>query len=605
MQGESKSSKVQFRLITILFFVLAITLMISFMITYRSAKNEILDVGGEMFSKVLKDVIGFMHIMDERVKNGEITLAQAQEIVREYTNGPLKKDGTRDISKSKMSVDDYMYIWATSYRNNRGTCTMHPLKLEGVDLWDAQVQGRYVIRDSYSNMEKTGFVFREVWQNPGEPIYTFIGYQEYFSPWDWIVGCGGREEIIYKRRLGGLKKYFLLIGTIFIVITVVFTYFIHRVENERKRSENHLQDAYDALTKSEEKYRSIFENAVEGMFQTTPQGHIINANPSMAQILGYDSPQEMITEVSNIGSQLYVNPLQRDEHFQLFEHKDRVIEFECQLYRKDRSIIWAMIQSRATRDQNGKLIHIEGFFHDVTKRKEAAEALKYSHRQLEMRGEELSELARRLISAQEDERKKIAADIHDTLTQGLTGIGYKVLLCQKLVKKDQNKLQDVLKTLVTNVNENLNRSRQIISNLWPKILDDVGIVATFKKTLKNLKEETSFHINFFSPEELQVSPDQGIALFRILQESCHNIIKHAKASKVDVSLNTDDDDNLRMEIMDNGIGFDPSEKGQGLGLVTMRERVEGLGGKFSVYSALKGGCKITVTFPVRMENHDC
>jgi methyl-accepting chemotaxis protein len=247
MKKKIDKLKVPFQISIALFFLLATTLMISFFITYRSAKNEVLDVGGEMVTKVLKDVIGFMSMMDERVKKGEMTLIQAQEVVRVFTNGPLKKDGTRDISKSKMSVDDYMYIWATSYQINRGTCTMHPLKLEGLNLWDEKIQGRYVIRDSYSNLEKTEFVFREIWQNPGEPVYTFLAYQKYFEPWDWIVGCGAREEVIYKRRLARLKTSFMIIGTIFSIITLVFIYFINRVEIDRKKAENKLQTAYDAL----------------------------------------------------------------------------------------------------------------------------------------------------------------------------------------------------------------------------------------------------------------------------------------------------------------------------------------------------------------------
>lgn len=97
--------------------------------TYESAK----DVGVEMFTKVVKDVIGFMRMMDTRVKAGELTLAEAQELVRTYVNGPKKPDGNRNASKSKMSVDKdlYMYVWAFSYKHDRGTLSMHPLTMEG------------------------------------------------------------------------------------------------------------------------------------------------------------------------------------------------------------------------------------------------------------------------------------------------------------------------------------------------------------------------------------------------------------------------------------------------------------------------------------------
>jgi signal transduction histidine kinase len=210
--------------------------------TYESAKEQVLDVGGEMFTKVVKDVIGFMSMMHARVKAGEITLAQAQEIVRTYVNGPKKPDDNRDISKSKMSVDDYMYVWAFSYMHDRGTLTMHPFNMEGGNWWNYQVNGRYTVQESWGNINNTGHVFRQLWQNPGEPVYTFIAYQEYFEPWDWIVGCGGREEIIYERRLEGLRGKFLAVAGIFFFISIIHVYSFTRVEIARRQREEEVRE---------------------------------------------------------------------------------------------------------------------------------------------------------------------------------------------------------------------------------------------------------------------------------------------------------------------------------------------------------------------------
>src|SRR6185369_6696041 len=165
-----KSSITHLGLVLTLLFSLTAILTVTYFITYEAAKEQVLDVGGEMFTKVVKDVIGFMSMMDTRVKRGEITLAEAEELVRTYVNGPKKPDGNRDISKSKMSVDDYMYVWASSYKHERGTLTMHPFNLEGVNAWNYQVKGRYTIRDSWSNINSTGRIFRQLWKNPGEPV---------------------------------------------------------------------------------------------------------------------------------------------------------------------------------------------------------------------------------------------------------------------------------------------------------------------------------------------------------------------------------------------------------------------------------------------------
>jgi signal transduction histidine kinase len=237
-----KSSITHFSLVLTLLFSLTAILIFTYFITYEAAKEQILDVGGEMFTKVVKDVIGFMEMMDARVKAGEITLAEAQELVRTYVNGPKKPDGNRDITKTKMSIDDYMYVWAFSYKHGKGTLTMHPFNMEGVNWWNYQVQGRYTVRESWGNINSTGRVFRQLWKNPGEPVYTFIAYQAYFEPWDWIVGCGGREKIIYERRLEGLRRKFLIVAVIFLLISVIHVYSFTRVEIARREREEEVRE---------------------------------------------------------------------------------------------------------------------------------------------------------------------------------------------------------------------------------------------------------------------------------------------------------------------------------------------------------------------------
>jgi len=229
-------------LVLTLLFSLTAVLVFTYFTTYESAKEQILDVGGEMFTKVVKDVIGFMDMVDQRVKAGEITLAEAQALVRTYVNGPKKPDGNRDITKSKMSVDDYMYVWAFSYKQGKGTLTMHPFNMEGANWWNYQVKGRYTVRESWGNINNTGHVFRQLWQNPGEPVYTFIAYQEYFQPWDWIVGCGGREEIIYERRLEGLRGRFLIVAGIFFLISIIHVFSFIRVEIARRQKEEDIRE---------------------------------------------------------------------------------------------------------------------------------------------------------------------------------------------------------------------------------------------------------------------------------------------------------------------------------------------------------------------------
>lgn len=136
------------------------------------------------------------------------------------------------------------------------------------------------------------------------------------------------------------------------------------------------KQAEDALRLAEENYRSIFENALEGIFQSTPDGHFINVNPAMARIHGYDSPTAMMTAVQEIGHQIYVEPDSRAEFRRLVEEQGNVTGFEYQVYRKDGDIIWASESARAVRDGDGQLLYYEGILEDVTQRKLAEARLK-------------------------------------------------------------------------------------------------------------------------------------------------------------------------------------------------------------------------------------
>ena len=128
----------------------------------------------------------------------------------------------------------------------------------------------------------------------------------------------------------------------------------------------------------EEKYRSIYENAIEGIFQITPEGSFISANPALARILGYDSPEDVLESLTDVSRQLYVYPEQRLELLRQVEERDVVQGFEVQFFRKDGSIAWISLNVRAVREKSGKLLHQEGSLRDVTERKLAEDALRES-----------------------------------------------------------------------------------------------------------------------------------------------------------------------------------------------------------------------------------
>ncbi|MBD2088844.1 PAS domain S-box protein [Microcoleus sp. FACHB-1515] len=138
--------------------------------------------------------------------------------------------------------------------------------------------------------------------------------------------------------------------------------------SERKRTE-------DALRAAEEKYRSIFENAVTGIFQTTPDGRYLSANPALARIYSYASPQALIEQLTQIDRQLYVDPARRQQFIDRMQTQGRVVDFESQVYRQDGSVIWISENAIAVHDETGALLYYEGTVENITDRKRTEEAL--------------------------------------------------------------------------------------------------------------------------------------------------------------------------------------------------------------------------------------
>ncbi len=136
-----------------------------------------------------------------------------------------------------------------------------------------------------------------------------------------------------------------------------------------------------AVKASEEKYRNIFENATEGIFQSTRDGRFLSINPAMARMSGYGSVGEMLEKVTDIRTQVYADPAEREEFLSLIERKGRVEGFETRRIKKDGSVFWVSVNARAVRDKNGNTLYYEGTHEDITARKNMEEML-YREREM-------------------------------------------------------------------------------------------------------------------------------------------------------------------------------------------------------------------------------
>lgn len=139
-----------------------------------------------------------------------------------------------------------------------------------------------------------------------------------------------------------------------------------------------LQVAFQTLQEAEAKYRDIFENAIEGIYQSTPDGYYLSVNPALANMYGYPSPQELVEKITNIALQVYIHPNRRADFIQLLENNDSISGFESQIYRADGTTIWISENARAKRDENGNVLYYEGTVEDITQRKQIEAQLTYN-----------------------------------------------------------------------------------------------------------------------------------------------------------------------------------------------------------------------------------
>lgn len=222
----------------------------------------------------------------------------------------------------------------------------------------------------------------------------------------------------------------------------------------------------------------------------------------------------------------------------------------------------------------------------------------------------VEKLLSKLIQTQEEERKLIATEIHDTIAQSLVGIHTRIQTSISLLKKAPEKLPDQLRDLKEVVSENVKEVRQIIFNLRPSSLDDLGLIPSLENYIKRFERETGIKVQFLVNEsKRRLNPTVETAIFRIIQEALTNIKKHAECSQVLVRL-TIGPKTANLRVVDNGRGFSWEKvterflKGYSHGLQGMKERVSILGGSFKVSTEEGKGTSVKATIPLSRDSNE-
>jgi PAS domain S-box-containing protein len=254
-------------------------------------------------------------------------------------------------------------------------------------------------------------------------------------------------------------------------------------------------------------------------------------------------------------------------------------------------------QGEVVLDEDGKPVRMMGTVQDITERKEAEEELRVSR-------EELRHLSAQLLEAQERERKRVARELHDGLGQTLSAMKFRIEnTIGDLDTEGQTESTDALKNLVSMAQRAVEEVRRISKNLWPSMLDDLGLLPTISWFCREFGE---MHPHVRIEREMTVQEDRvpvalKITIYRVLQEAMNNVARHSGASEVSLALK-EEDGRLHLTIRDNGAGFDTASTApregvdRGLGLASMKERTALSSGKLSIESRPGSGTTILASW---------
>ena len=468
----------------------------------------------------------------------------------------------------------------------------------------------------------------------------------------------------------------------------------------------------EALRESEERFKSLFENAVLGIYRTTPDGQILLANPALCNMLRCRSLQEL--QQRNLEKDGFHPAYPRSSYKREIEKKGVIIGLEASWTTADGRKVFVRESARAIRDAAGKVLYYEGTVEDITERKRTEEALRESEERLRLaiqagrmyafewdpatdvitrsaesrevlglgrdafldsgqrflstvypddrerfrqvacevtadnpsyqisyrvtrpegqmiwleeagraffteggklvrvvgiaanitdrkRTEQaVLELGGRLLNAQEEERSRVALELHDDIGQELAVLAVQI---QGLTNRN---LRMQIADLQAKIDEISTKVSSLAHQLHSSRLDHLGLAVAAEVFCREFSRQFSLRVDYVGrdvPRQLSASID--LAFYRVLQEALHNVVKHSQATHVRVELACGGDE-LKLVVRDNGVGFDSDQShfGVGLGLISMRERMHHISGRLRVSSHLNNGAVIEASIPLCSANLD-
>ncbi len=380
----------------------------------------------------------------------------------------------------------------------------------------------------------------------------------------------------------------------FCAICDIGVYLYDRLQRSEFYAHQELESAYQKLKVAETKYRTIFENAVEGIFQSSPDGRYITANPALARIYGYSLAEEVTANSTDI-EQLYVDPNRRAEFVRLMEKYGSISEFESQIYRRDGSIVWISEKAYAVRDEHLKLLYYEGLIEDITQRKQTEEELRvFFH--------------------------AVSHDLRNPV------LGTLMVLKNLLARPEEN--ISISRSILERMIQSSDRQLNLINSLMEAHVSEVqGVVLQHQPVqlltvveaaiadLEPLLEQNQAKLTNLVSADLPLVNADPTQLWRVFSNLIVNALKH-NAPGLLLTINaTHEGEMIYCTVSDNGVGigqqqserlFDLYFRGAsirnsvslGVGLYLCKQIINAHGGEIGVNSASDAGATFWFTLPI-------
>jgi PAS domain S-box-containing protein len=353
------------------------------------------------------------------------------------------------------------------------------------------------------------------------------------------------------------------------------------------------QKAEQALRRSEEKYRRIVDTANEGIWVVEDDTRVVFVNQRMAAMLGYSSDEMLGRSALD-----FIADESREEAKRRMERRRAGIaeQFDLKFRHKDGSELWGIVSTTPVPDEDGRFVSALGMVTDITGRKRAEDELRRS-------SEQIREMAGKLITAQEEERRRIARELHDDIVQKIAVLAITMsrlklrLPAEEPTALDLAGIQQRIFGLADDV-------RQLSHQLHPALLEHAGLKVALASFVDEFQRLEGIQVGLAVPENLvsenneAIPKDVAVCVYRVVQESLRNVAKHAQAKRAEVTLAIEGN-NVLLTVRDEGQGFETDQaKGEGLGLVNIRERIHLCRGTVEITSQLNRGTTLTARIPL-------